>query len=161
MIENLTVQIFQTCRDVSRLPLGVKGSACESARRPARPGRTSGTSTSLVGRVRTRRTRTCGLTYKRRADAPADSSHVTPPHPFPYPPTPILHQHVLRGNTTFCDAVQLSPEPPPSVPPHHRRRPTGTDVRTRCRGASLCLLLPPPPLRPFIHSFIHQKEHTP
>lgn len=95
------------------------------------------------------------FTYKRRADAPATL------HPSqPLPPVSTYYE-----DTTFCDAVQLSPEPPPlprGAQPHHHR-PVGTDVQTRCRGASLCLLLPPSrprsPDRLSIRSFIRKNTH--
>lgn len=91
--------------------------------------------TSLVGRVRIRRIWTCGLRT-----------------------TPIQGRQRWRwrrprsarttGNTTFCDAVQLSPNHPyPRLPPHRPHR-----LRTRSGGASPCLLLPPPTVYPFVHS---------
>jgi len=116
----------------------------------------SETVTSLVGRVRTRRTPNVRFTYKRRANAPADDGHVTPPHS----PSSVSTYY---EDTTFCDAVQLSPEPPllPQCQPHHRC-PAGTDVRTRFTGAQVCVFFyhSAPNPHPFIHSFIHQKEHT-
>ncbi|KYN43988.1 hypothetical protein ALC56_01526 [Trachymyrmex septentrionalis] len=111
--------------------------------------------TSLVGRVRTRRTPNVRFTYKRRANAPTDDGHVTPPHS----PSSVSTYY---EDTTFCDAMQLSPEPPPlpRCQPHHRH-PAGTDVRTPfCLGASLCLLLPPSaPIRLSIRSFIRKNTH--
>jgi hypothetical protein len=57
------------------------------------------------------------------------------------------------GNTTFCDAVQLSQNHPhPQLPPH---RPHGLRTAT---GAQVRVFFCHP--LPFIHSFIHQKEHT-
>ncbi|EGI65592.1 hypothetical protein G5I_05984 [Acromyrmex echinatior] len=95
----------------------------------------SETGTSLVGRVRTRRTPNVRFTYKRCANAPADDGHVTPPHS----PSSVSTYY---EDTTFCDAVQLSPEPPPlpQCQPHHRRS-AGTDVRTRSAGAQLTDIL--------------------
>ncbi|KYQ55343.1 hypothetical protein ALC60_05772 [Trachymyrmex zeteki] len=125
-----------------------------------RSGCASGTGTSLVGRVRTRRTPNVRFTYKRRANAPADDGHVTPPHS----PSSVSTYY---GDTTFCDAMQLSPEPPPlpRCQPHHRR-PAGTDVRsvrTRSAGAQVCVFFyhPPPPssIRLSIRSFIRKNTH--
>ncbi|KYN10693.1 hypothetical protein ALC57_17300, partial [Trachymyrmex cornetzi] len=117
----------------------------------------SETGTSLVGRVRTRRTSNVWFTYKRRANAPADDGHATPPHS----PSSVSTYY---GDTTFCDAVQLSPEPPPlpRCQPHHRR-PAGTDVRTRSAGAQVCVFFyhppSPSPIRLSIRSFIRKNTH--
>jgi len=80
------------------------------------------------------------LTYKRRyARSP----------PFPVPPPSFSPINTYYGNTTFCDAGQLSPNHPHSRPFHHQRP---HRLRTCCGGASLCLLLPPPTVYPFVHS---------
>lgn len=98
----------------------------------------SGMDTSLVGRVyayvasrRVASIWTCGLHTN------ADTLVL---------PLPISTYY---GNTTFCDAGQLSPNHPHPRPFHHQR-PHG--LRTCCGGASLCLLLPPPTVYPFVHS---------
>lgn len=86
------------------------------------------------------------LTYKRRY---ARSPPFFHPLPLPLPPSPF-HQHVLREYyVLWCGAIK--PEPPPlaALPPHHQR-PHG--LRTCRGGASLCLLLPPPTVYPFVHS---------
>lgn len=113
------------------------------------PATRSGTDTSLVGRVRITSIWTCGL--RTNADTLALPLF---PSPSSFPLLPSISTYY--GNTTFCDAGQLSPNHPHSRPFHHTTS-DHTDFGPAA-GAQVCVFFYHP--LPFIHSFIHRKEYT-
>lgn len=138
--------------------------------------------TPLVGRVRARRFESAAYVLHRRGATVGNGGggRVTPPPSRPSPPLVVVVAATVGtyyGNTTFCDAVQLSPNPsasPPSplslshslshlqLPPY---RPRG--LGTRPASASPCLLLPPTtlpsptsPLPRTVYPFVHSSKRT-
>lgn len=91
------------------------------------------------------------LTYNKRRYA------RSPPISIPLSSLPLLPTiSTYYGNTTFCDAGQLSPNHPHSRPFHHTTN-HHTDFGPAA-GAQVRVFFYHP--LPFIHSFIHRKEHT-